>query len=812
MNFNKAFDRFHQAKEYGYYSKHSTNPRYYKKESYRNSLDVDAYYLVKNNEFKSDYTPKKGSCDDGPFNGPFLGGIGTSNFSRDTLGYFNRWHLQQGVHINCAINTAFFMIRWEFNGEVFYKKLRIGDDGFDSADVEYAALYPTVYEYYHGEDMPFELLCQYYSPTIPRNYQDSILPVTLFNFYVNPKTEEKLDVSIGMCWPNLVGWKQIHLTSEQRQERLWPTLQNAGNYAYLAENNEKRCHIIQTKKTVGQMSEDMLGNIVISVDSDNSTANSYDASFRESAMTTGYEDKDQLYTITKMEYDMKAKGKLSNSEVTWEAHWHEPLATAVSSKISLEGKDEHVTIALTMDMPISTFGMGRSWYKAYTERFSKDCSQSTDLANYALDNNQRWLEDIQDFHTKALEENMGFDKKIAGVQINELSFVVGGGSILITEPVEELEGCYKLGKGKHFGLLEGFDTGYYYYNTLDLYVYAFMALSRNWPELAEFCFNDYLTAAKLEDKRQNMVYRNGALTDNLVYGKLPHDLGGCAEDPFVRLNAYVFRDDPNMWKDHNPSFIAAFYLHKQTISEEITTDEYKTLKIIADFIAKQDLDDIGIPRHSEFGDSTWDNLDMKGISIYEGGICIAAWKVMQTLAKQFGDKDIEFYTDKLAKAQKNIDILWNGKYYNTTECGKYKNATMADSLFGILLAKKSGLGDLLPTEKIVSHLQCLYQNNVKAYKNGQYGPLLVAEPGKLQYVRDGGDEMQVNEVLVGTAWILASTLKEYGLAEEAKELTMNLRKMLYDISGCQFKTPAAWNNIGQFRAPLNMRPLSIWML
>ncbi|MDD6075016.1 MAG: GH116 family glycosyl hydrolase, partial [Clostridium sp.] len=111
----------------------------------------------------------------------------------------------------------------------------------------------------------------------------------------------------------------------------------------------------------------------------------------------------------------------------------------------------------------------------------------------------------------------------------------------------------------------------------------------------------------------------------------------------------------------------------------------------------------------------------------------------------------------------------------------------------------------------ISHLRSCYRNNVKAFGDGRYGALLVAEPGIQQYAQDGGSEMQVNEVIVGSSWILAVSLEEYGLSEEAKQLTEAMFRVIREY-GLQFRTPAAWNRTGRFRAPMNLRPLAVWLL
>ncbi|NLT94298.1 MAG: hypothetical protein GXW85_02005 [Clostridia bacterium] len=809
MSWQRAFARFEKAKKYGFTFSFKENSNYY-----LNKRLVDSVYYFKNPQFKAPYQAKIGSHDDGPFNGPLLGGIGTANFSRDFTGLFNRWQLQQGVHQHEVIEPAFFMLRWETGGKVYYKRIRVGNGNFREEEMEYACLFPLVYEYYSGPDLPFELLTEYYSPTVPHNYEASSLPITCFNFYFKPKIDEKIHLSIGLSWPNLLGWRLPHIATEARQMGQWPSRQYAGNSASLAEIGARECHIIQSKKTVVEQKDDMLGQIVLSLKAENNWNISYKSCYRAEQISTGLKDEEQQYTIGNMESIFKTRGRLDNDNTHWLAHWHEPIASAVAADTILTpGEEAQVLFALTMDMPVTAFGGGRKWYKAYTEKYGTECANSLAIAKLGLASNLKWIEEIDSWQTKELNDRGSVSAKVKGAQINELYYVVAGGSVWGTRPVEgHEEEKPKLKESWHFGILEGFDTGYYYYNTLDLWVYAFAALSKHWPRLAENVFRDFLAAAVLVDERKHMVYRTATLEKNLVYGKLPHDLGSAPEDPWVQLNGYVHRDDPNLWKDHNPSFIIAYYLHKKLTGSPVSKEEYDILVEIAKFTEEQDKEDLGVPRHTDFGDSTWDNLDMKGLSTYAAGLCIGAWAVMAELAKSFDSRRVGHYQDKLAKAQKTMETLWNGKYYKTNDLGKYKNATMTDSLFGVFLAKKAGLGDLIPRERAVSHLKAVFENNLMAYEGGKYGPLLVAEPGRQQYEQDGGEELQVNEVIVGSAWIFTAMLYEYGLKKEADFLAENLRNMIYQGTGLQFRTPAAWDNKGRYRAPLNMRPLAIWLL
>ena len=803
--------RRQRAKECGFTADLSGSDSYYLRVPYRNALDVGCRHVERNPDFVCPYVPKEGSHDDGPYNGPFMGGIGTANFSRDALGYFSRWHLQQGVHVHCPIDTAYFMAWWDEGTGPKWKKLRIGGDGFRGAEVSYRALFPLAFESYDSADMPFRAELEYFSPTIPLNEEDSVLPVTLFTIALEPKTDKPVRAAIWFCWPNLLGWRNPHRTPEQRHGPLWPSLQNAGNHAVIERAAPGRIHLRQSRTVVGGLNADMLGNIVLSLDCPG-WEGGYDCMFRESRTTTGSPDAEQAHTIGGMEHLFAVEGRLSGSSVSWEAHWHEPTCSALSAGITLSGMRRELTFSVVMDMPVTTFGMGRSWHKLYADRFGADCRNSIAMADHALDRRAGWLEEIDAFHRRELD-NPGIDKKIVGAKINELHYVAGGGSVLITRPVGGHSADSRtLDTPLHYGLLEGFDNGFHYYNTLDLWVYAFPALSRNWPRLAKAGFDDYLASAPLESKRPNMVYRLGRTRDNLLYGKLPHDLGGSPEDLFVRLNGYNFRDDPNLWKDHNPSFVLAFHLHKRILGEAVSRAEYDALGIIMDYTAAQDVGGNGAPVHDAFGDSTWDNLHMRGLSAYCCCLCIGAWAVMETLAREFGDPRAAGYSEQLSRARNSMQKLWNGSYYAASERGKYRRATMSDALLGAFLARKAGLDGLLPEANVVSHLREAYRNNFLAYNDGKFGSLLVAEPGNQHYDQDGGDALQVNEVIVGSSWVLAASLLEFGMREEGCRVAESLRRMIHGGTGLQFRTPAAWDGAGKYRTALNMRPLAVWML
>jgi non-lysosomal glucosylceramidase len=137
---------------------------------------------------------------------------------------------------------------------------------------------------------------------------------------------------------------------------------------------------------------------------------------------------------------------------------------------------------------------------------------------------------------------------------------------------------------------------------------------------------------------------------------------------------------------------------------------------------------------------------------------------------------------------------------------------MIDALLGPFYADLSALGTILPQERVISHLRTAYETNFLQYSDGKVGPLLIANTKNSQLRPDSGEELQINEVLIGASWVFCSMLFYYDLREEAQRVAETLIKVLYTESGLQFRTPAAWDDNRMFRAPFNLRPLAIWLL
>ena len=155
-----------------------------------------------------------------------------------------------------------------------------------------------------------------------------------------------------------------------------------------------------------------------------------------------------------------------------------------------------------------------------------------------------------------------------GALFNELYFLVDGGTVWTDgeprRPSDQGNGSGNLpGPGPavggesaeslgHFAVLECYD--YPFYNTLDVNFYASWALLLLWPDLDVGVVRDFAATVDLDDPEIVTVGWQGTLAQRKRRGAMPHDLGAPNEDPFLRPNAYHWRDI-NIWKDLNSKFV-----------------------------------------------------------------------------------------------------------------------------------------------------------------------------------------------------------------------------------------------------------------
>ena len=807
------------------------------------------------------YRAKPGSHDDGPHHGPFLGGFGTGAFSRDLYGGFSRWHLQPGLHLAEDVPQARLLLRWESastgGGSRGARYLLTGTargwqdyeppvPGFPEESRSYAVLFPDCFEYYDDPQVPVRVLLHYWSPLVFGDEEAAAQPLVFFSAHLENRTAEPLDVSVSLFWPNLLGWRLSRVPSVDRGDRSWPGQTHSGNTARAAEvalpgsRSGSATGIVQERRPEQNVATDMEGEVGLLVEAPRGGRVSRELCMKADLNAVGLPPREQRHTQAWAEEYFIERGELPGTEKAWSAHWHEPLSSAVAASLTLPPESgETLRFSLAWDMPLVVFGSERAWEKRYTREFDASGRNVEAVIGQGSARREEWSHSVgasratllgtltaSHIPASGLAESgastapgastAGLPDRISGAVLNELFLLVGNGTAWVARARSTGTGVDepRLGGGEHFAFLEGFDTGYYYYNTLDLWVYAFPALSAMWPGIAEGIFADYLRSLRTPIRTSRIVYRVGEDRPILVENKAPHDVGSPMGDPWHELNGYTMRDDPNAWKDHNPALVLAFYCHTQHTGGRIEQSDWELLDAAGRHILSQADAADGLPRHGEFGDSTWDALALRGVSAYSGGLVLAAYRVLSEVASRFGAAERgREYAERAEVATRSFEeLLWNGRFYRTDSEGHYREAVMSDALLGPYYASLAGLGESLPVRRVRSHLRTAFDYNLTRYADAAHGPLLLSDGRTARFTPDGGEELQINEVIVGSAWALCGMLDWYGLTEEAGELAATLRDVLYGRSGLQFRTPAAWDAAGFFRAPMNMRPLSIWFL
>lgn len=473
------------------------------------------------------------------------------------------------------------------------------------------------------------------------------------------------------------------------------------------------------------------------------------------------------------------------------------------------GGEGHFSLILVWDLPLIEFGSGRTWEKTYTAHYGADGRQSQRIAEDAFARHDAWRQSRDAWHQRILGSGGIAEQRRRGACINDLAYVISGGTAWVSKQhsAAELEPPL-LGDGEHFAILEGYENGYHFYNTFDLWPHAQAAFEANWPRLSELLLADYLRTLPLALEDQRLILGTGLRACRKVAFKVPHDLGAPPGDPWHILNEYNANRDSNVWKDHNPAFLLSLYLHRKHNGDPVPGDsEWSDLVQTADFMLAQDKDGDGLPDHDTQGDSTWDALRFTGPSPYSESLTLDALAAMVDWSRRRGDMQQENrFSERLATAWGSFERhFWNGRYYRAAANGDQAEWIFADGLFGVLLAEAAGLPELLPRDHIVAHLRAVAQRNWRGLAKGAIGPALFAPlTGEIP------SGVQVGEVLVGSARSAIALTLRHGLNVEANGMMDALNDTIYRRSGLQFRTPAAITAQGTFRAPSNLRPLTSW--
>ena len=147
--------------------------------------------------------------------------------------------------------------------------------------------------------------------------------------------------------------------------------------------------------------------------------------------------------------------------------------------------------------------------------------------------------------------------------------------------------------------------------------------------------------------------------------------------------------------------------------------------------------------------------------------------------------------------------------------GPLSRACFIEQLFGPFLARRLGLGDIVPEATARTALASVFRRNFTEAGGGEGAVSLSAIPedAREHLPHKADNSFQTSEIQPGFNYSLAAQLAAWGLTDEADTLYRALHEQLHIRRNLVFQTPAAYDRGGlSCRGILNMRPLAAWWM
>ena len=742
--------------------------------------------------------------DDGPWGGVPLGGLGAGSIGRTHRGDFARWHLEVGRHRFETIPADQFSVYVAGGGDKSAHVLStIRPETLPSWNWDlpegagtYHGLFPSAWFEYDWAELPVRLTQRQFSPVFPGNYRESSYPVGVFEWQIENPGPDPVTVGLMFSWLNDIG-------------------RDAGQ-------DRRGGH-----RNVSLRRDGMAGVLL------QGPAEAADASWNGGfAIMAGEEPGVQLTTFDRfladdgsdVWADFAADGRLGDVVDGRPSQPGEAIGAAIAATVELApGATKRVSFVLAWDLPVVEFGSGTRWYKRYTRFFDRSGANAWAIGAEALGCRSDWSTAIDAWQAPILADPTR-PEWYKGALFNELYYLVDGGTVWTNgEPFhrpEPTDGAAALPAADrspdgeatdslgHFAILECYD--YPFYNTLDVNFYASWALLLLWPELDVGVVRDFAATVDLDDTDIVTVGLKGDLAPRKRRGAMPHDLGAPNEDPFLRPNAYHWRDI-NIWKDLNSKFVLQVWRDVEFVpAPDLARDTWPAVVQAMDYLGGYDRDADGLPEHDGQPDQTYDMWSMTGPSAYTGALWLAALRAAIRLGEMVGDAGtVDRFRALHDRGSLSFEAkLWNGRSYRFDASAEASSdSVMADKLAGQWYADATGLGDLVAPERILTTLRTVYESNVLGFGGGNMGAVNGIRP-------DGSiDESteQSAESWTGTSYALAAFMIGRGLTEEGWRTAHGTFAVTYG-QGLWFRTPEAYLEDGRYRAAMYLRPLAIWAI
>lgn len=724
--------------------------------------------------------------DDGAWAGLPLGGLGAGAIGRTFRGDFARWHLDLGTHRFESLPANQFSVFVAQGGQQQVHVLSplqpdiLPEWNWDmpAGAGTYFALFPKAWYVYNWDALPVTLSQMQFSPVMPGNYRESSYPVGIFEWTVQNPTAEPLTLGLMFSWQNLAG-------------RDWGKDVEGGNTNTAVEQNG-------------------LTGIVFSRPFD-TAAEEWDGSFaivtpQRPGVEVSYRSRFSLADGGAVWTDFATDGRLDNIDDQTPAQPGEQLAGGLAVTVNLQpGQTLTIPFALAWDLPITQFNGGSKYFKRYTKFYGADGHNAWAIAADALAAYPDWEDTINIWQQPILEDPARPDWYKTAL-FNELYYLIDGGTVWENGQPGAEPPADGLGR---FAYLESAD--YPFYNTFDVHYYASFALAQLWPELEKRLMRDFAAAVATGDPADvRQIAASGEWLPRKVAGAVPHDLGSPQEEPWLRLNAFNWRDSNN-WKDLNSKFVLQLWRdYVFTADLSLVRESWPAAVQALDYLHQFDRDGDGLPEHDGFPDQTYDAWVMSGPSAYGGGLWLASLEAAIKLGELMGDAEhVAQYQSWLNSGKAAYEAkLWNGQYFNFDASGSPTADTiMADQLAGQWYADATGLPPIANPDFINAALKTIYQNNVQGFAGGGMGAVNGMRP-------DGtvdASSPQSQEVWTGVTYALAAEMLQRGLINEGWATAWGVYDVTYN-HGFWFRTPEAYRSDLSYRASMYMRPLSIWAM
>ena len=748
--------------------------------------------------------------DDGPWGGVPLGGLGAGAIGRTHRGDFARWHLDVGRHRFETIPADQFSVYVAKGGmggapsaqsahvlsTIRPETLTSWNWDLPEGAGTYHGLFPNAWFEYDWDALPVRLTQRQFSPVIPGNYRESSYPVGIFEWQIENPGPDPMTVGLMFSWLNDIG-------RDRGQDR-------RGGHRNVS------------------LGQDGMVGVVLNGPADVADA-PWNGSFaimarEELGLRLSTRDRFVADDGSDLWADFADDGRLDDAVDGRPSQPGEAIGAALAATVELApGETRLMSFVLAWDLPVVEFGSGTCWYKRYTRFFGRGGDNAWTIGAEALAKRTEWSSAIDAWQAPILADAARPDW-YKGALFNELYFLVDGGTVWTDgeprRPSDQGNGTGRIPASNradgaesadslgHFALLECYD--YPFYNTLDVNFYASWAVLLLWPDLDVGVVRDFAATVDLDDPEIVTVGWQGTLAQRKRRGAMPHDLGAPNEDPFLRPNAYHWRDI-NIWKDLNSKFVLQVWRDVELVpAPELAHDTWPAVVQAMDYLEGYDRDGDGLPEHDGQPDQTYDMWSMTGPGAYTGALWLAALRAAIRLGEMVGDAPTAARFRELHdRGSASFEAkLWNGRSYRFDASGEASSdSVMADQLAGQWYADATGLGDLVSPERIETALRTIYEANVLGFGGGDMGAVNGMRPdGSI----DDSTE-QSAESWTGTTYGLAAFMIGRGLTDEGWRTAHGAYAVTYG-RGLWFRTPEAYLEDGRYRAAMYLRPLAIWAI